>query len=231
MKKLYQTLLVIFVSITNAIIPIYADNNSVSTNSVNVSYIIEDNKIIETTEIACDKYNVIAVKEINKDNTYILKVTSDNDTQISAGRANYNTFLKYANHSTNSLSEIDHNSGISLAGTELSNTNFKHLKYGTNSETIYKSDIDRLQTAAALYSHFWSVFPSLPGGVIAWTADIVLSEISSKSPYKMVISETTYEVRFKNDNNYYCMCYHDIIYSYNSSGKLTSTKRDYYQGS
>ena len=46
---------------------------------------------------------------------------------------------------------------------------------------------------------------------------------------KFIKKLTAYEVHFAYDNSYYTHCYHDILYSYDSSGHLVDTTKSYHQ--
>lgn len=118
----------------------------------------------------------------------------------------------------------------STIGKDVTGTQYVHQKISSKSVTYKNTELQKfaVETVAAVANKVASAL-GLPYGPAVTVASTLIRLIQTISPYKVVISQTIYEVLFKSDKKYYTHCYHEVMKSYNDSGKLLDTTKMYKQ--
>lgn len=199
-------------------------NNALS--SINVTYSKDGNTIIETTTlIDTDGEAATISRTINPDGTgRLITHKGNSQTETNLQGQDYTAFEKIAD----AKPIVQTRSGT--VGKDITGSQYKHVKLGSTSSTINNSTIDQIKVNGVTFLVSTLIgLLNTPAGVAAGLASYIYSSILSLSPAKMVISQTSYEVRFTYDNEYYIHCYHQTCKSYDASGKLIDTTTYYNQ--
>lgn len=115
---------------------------------------------------------------------------------------------------------------VAPLGNDLTGSQYKHIYVGTSgTKTFDSAQISKVTNEMSAYSLLASVF-SWPGAVLTGAASFLLSVINSKSPAKVVISSSTYEIVTSYDNTYLFHCYHQTMKSYDSGGHYLGSETD-----
>lgn len=118
----------------------------------------------------------------------------------------------------------------STVGKEISGSQYKHLYIGSNSITINDYQLPgvfEVCTAEIIDIIVKKMNKQTQNAVKI--AEIIVGIANTKTLGKVEISESTYEIRFTYDDEYYIHCHHDVVKSYDNGGHLVDTTREYYQ--
>lgn len=187
--------------------------------------VIEKMKFIDS-----DGIQVQMTRIIHTDGTAeLITIKDDEETIDYLNNHDYNLFYELANDSY----ELGQNSnlhGIMTRGSDIIGSQYKHIFISSRNYTITNDAIGQILvgTASTAAGILISAL-GLPGGVALSLGSLVFTVVSALSPYKMVISQSLYEVLFSYDNVYYTHCYHEYIKSYDTGNHLIDTRTDYYQ--
>ena len=226
MKKLLVVLLSIALCTNMFNILAYAKtsthlhNSSLESNILEINYYNIGDLIVEKSIFTINNHIIQTEKKVNIDNTFTMIIEEDEGkTKEIVGKCDYKIFKEYLEE----FREQYLRTGRDIVGKQ-----FKHVKIGDSEFELYKSDLEDLADISAVVTVITGAMSNVPAATVAGLAGIMFNRIARKTPEKMKVIVSTYEVLIKNDNSYYTHCYHSLIKSYNN-GKLISTDRDYSQ--
>ncbi len=210
------------------------DNYKQSLNSLVTEYALKGSTIIEKSSlIDVDGEKATLYRTINVDGSGKLVTKKGNDSFCyTLSNQNYNQFLSLVKNK-NANSKIDSQSlktKKSNTGKDITGSQYKHVLLGKITRTVDNSTVTQIKSnGVALALSIVVGLLNPPMGIASGIASYIYSSIMALGPYKIKITQSSYEVRFSYDDGYYTHCYHEKIKSYNSSNKVIKNETCYYQ--
>lgn len=150
----------------------------------------------------------------------ILQENSKRTVTIFDG-ADYSKFVNWVeNPPVLNNTENSHNNAVP-AGSDLTGSQYKHVYITTNGPITYtRPQMQGWLTFADTYTALAVSMFDLPSIIISAYAQVIFNQIA-RSPERVTIRTSVYEVLFSYDNVYYTHCYHMICQTINPNSNYT----------
>ena len=185
-----------------------------------VSYSMEYLNIVEEMKFIDSDGKMVYMKRIIRPDGTATNIIEKNHTTTTSNYKGYSyqTFLEIMKGKV-----FDNVHGMSLHGSEVTGSQYKHVYISSNSQTIYRKNVNTL-------SYVITVLLGLKGAAYGTVYSLATKMFNADANVnKWVINESVYEVRRSYDNTYYIHCYHDHVYEYDSGGHQLRSYVDYRQ--
>lgn len=197
--------------------------DSITENSCYSEYNYVGTSIQEISNIKINDKTLVSNRLISPDGSFVMYVSDGIESNTIYGNVSFEMFKEITDE------YILRNNTVMPLGSDLTGSQYKHIYVGSSgTKTFDSAQISKVNNELSAYS-ILATFFSWPGAVLTAGASFLLSVINSKSPAKVVITSSTYEIVTSYDNTYLFHCYHQTIKSYDSGGHYLGSETDYVQ--
>lgn len=214
MKTRFLSIFMCLVMLLSLAPNLYANAESTSYSR----YMLNDGTIVE--KYIDNSSNSIIERTTASDNSTIVKLISNGNTEIYNGNINYK-LLKI------SLFEPENLNNALTRGVDVHSSNFKHIFLSSNRATVTRAQVIQgtAVVAAVLGANIglnildcYSIASTITGFVT-----------NSNKVYSCEIYENVYIVNFSYDNVYYTHCYHENVQYYDSGNHIIGSEVSTYE--